>query len=245
MNGTATMYGGIIAAQGATAFVTYTAAKVTFDPTTELNVAGVRSTGRTLYVSGASSGLTVEKTSEIAQEIKINGGTFTGGTFSFTAEDQAYSVQGSGSSRNGIWYGNGGATLEITDGTFQGENVSGLYFQVVPSGSNVQLSGGTYYGPKNDVSIDTGVWGALTGISNKTKHNAIDGNEEISYVNIVEGTHAVNGSIEYNNKPQHNALEYPSESRQLNDTHIKDHPTITGYSIVYSAGAYYNKITIS
>ena len=146
MNGTATMYGGIIAAQGATAFVTYNGAEVTFDPVSELNVQGVPSTDRTLYVSGASTGLTVESVSGADQNISINGGVFTGGTYSFTAEDQAYSVQGSGSSRNGIWYGNGGATLEITDGTFQGENVSGLYFQVVPSGSNVQLSGGTYSG---------------------------------------------------------------------------------------------------
>ena len=153
MNGTAKMYGGIIAAQGATAFVTYTNATVTFDPTTELTVDGVPLTGRTLYVSGASSGLTVEETSGKAQVITINGGTFTGGTYSFTAEGQEYPVQGSGSSRNGIWYGNGNATLKITGGTFQGENVSGLYFKVAPNASqdapnrsNVQLSGGTYRG---------------------------------------------------------------------------------------------------
>ena len=169
MNGTAKMYGGIIAAQGATAFVTYTNATVTFDPTTELTVDGVLLTGRTLYVSGASSGLTVEETSGKAQVITINGGTFTGGTYSFTAEGQEYLVQGRGSSRNGIWYGNGNATLKITGGTFQGENVSGLYFKVAPNasqdapnGSNVQLSGGTYYGSngainaENPGSISTG-----------------------------------------------------------------------------------------
>ena len=169
MNGTAKMYGGIIAAQGATAFVTYTNATVTFDPTTELTVDGVPLTGRTLYVSGASSGLTVEETSGKAQVITINGGTFTGGTYSFTAEGQEYLVQGRGSSRNGIWYGNGNATLKITGGTFQGENVSGLYFKVAPNasqdapnGSNVQLPGGTYYGSngainaENPGSISTG-----------------------------------------------------------------------------------------
>ena len=193
MNGTATMYGGIIAAQGATAFVTYNGAEVTFDPVSELNVQGVPLTDRTLYVSGASTGLTVESVSGADQNISINGGVFTGGTYSFTAEDQAYSVQGSGSSRNGIWYGNGGATLEITDGTFQGENVSGLYFQVVPSGSNVQLSGGTYYGKDNDVYWDGG-WNRVHG--NHTNVNAIYGSSDFSYSNILRGSTA-NGYTEF------------------------------------------------
>lgn len=170
MNGEATMYGGIIAAQGATAFVTYTNATVTFDPTTELTVDGVPSTGRTLYVSGASSGLTVEETSGTAQEITINGGTFTGGTYSFTAEGQEYYVQGSGSSRNGIWYGNGGANLKITDGTFQGDNRSGLWLNVrVYDNGNVHLTGGTYYGnPVRSGTIGRYYWnnGGISAQSN-------------------------------------------------------------------------------
>ena len=247
MNGTATMYGGIIAAQGATAFVTYTAAKVTFDPTTELNVAGVRSTGRTLYVSGASSGLTVEKTSEIAQEIKINGGTFTGGTYSFTAEDQAYSVQGSGSSRNGIWYGNGGATLEITDGTFQGENVSGLYFQVAPDGNNVQLSGGTYYGKDNDVRL-THSWG-VPQPSNNSTYNAIDGNENIAYSQLLVSGHSANGDTEYNGSVNDGSDsadgDYTTQTGGLGQVKDKGSVQVERYGIWYSIYLVYSKITIS
>ena len=56
----------------------------------------------------------------------------------------------------GIWYGSSTDKLIISGGTFQGENVSGLYFETTPSGSNVQLSGGLYRG--ND--------GALNGSSN-------------------------------------------------------------------------------
>lgn len=167
MNGEATMYGGIIAAQGATAFVTYTNATVTFDPTTELTVDGVLPTGRTLYVSGASSGLTVEETSGTAQKITINGGTFTGGTYEFTdAENQAYSVQGSGSSRNGIWYGNGGASLSIAGGTIVGSGLNSnntseayaraLYLdsRVYLQAGKIQISGGTFNGGRDAIYVD-------------------------------------------------------------------------------------------
>ena len=143
MNGTATMYGGIIAAQGATAFVTYNGAEVIFDPNAELNVQGVPLTDRTLYVSGASTGLTVESVSVADQNISINGGVFTGGTYQIPI-DGISQVNGSGADRNGIWYSNGNAKLTISGGTFQGETTSGLYFDVVPSGSNVTLSGGRF-----------------------------------------------------------------------------------------------------
>ena len=175
MNGEATMYGGIIAAQGATAFVTYTNATVTFDPTTELTVDGVLPTGRTLYVSGASSGLTVEETSGTAQKITINGGTFTGGTYEFTdAENQAYSVQGSGSSRNGIWYGNGGASLSIAGGTIVGSGLNSnntseayaraLYLdsRVYLQAGKIQISGGTFNGGRDAIYVDaTGEKGSV------------------------------------------------------------------------------------
>ena len=249
MNGTAKMYGGIIAAQGATAFVTYTNATVTFDPTTELTVDGVPLTGRTLYVSGASSGLTVEETSGKAQVITINGGTFTGGTYSFTAEGQEYPVQGSGSSRNGIWYGNGNATLKITGGTFQGENVSGLYFKVAPNASqdapnrsNVQLSGGTYYGPKNDVSISYFL-GLIASISNSINHNAIDGSANISYENLIMDSHVVTGMIEYSNQPS--GPDYPTSPSVITGNGIQDHPTATANLGATRGSVYYSMITIS
>ena len=61
---------------------------------------------------------------------------------------------GSYSSTNGygLWYGAGIDKVAIKDGTFTGQNSSGLYFYVQPNDSNVQLSGGKYRG-------DGSAWG--------------------------------------------------------------------------------------
>ena len=57
-------------------------------------------------------------------------------------------TSGTYSSTNGygLWYGAGVDKVAIKDGTFTGQNSSGLYFYVQPNDSNVQLSGGTYNG---------------------------------------------------------------------------------------------------
>lgn len=164
MNGTATMKGGIIAANGATGLAVWTGATV--------NISGDP------IIAGASTGLAVETNTVNAPTITIEGGTFSGGKYSNTEE--GIEIEGSGSDRNGIWYGNGNAKLTISGGTFQGDNRSGLYFGVVPSGSNVQLSGGTYYGKDNDV-----YWNGRFDHGNKTGGNAIDGSQNISYNSIL------------------------------------------------------------
>ena len=108
-----------------------------------------------LIVRGASTGLAVETTStEGRQDITINSGTFVGGAYG--------DKTGSGNDRNGIWYGNP-ATMTINGGIFEGENKSGLFFQVnqwtndTSSGTNnVQIYGGTFIGTPGNHAEDWG-----------------------------------------------------------------------------------------
>ena len=255
MNGTATMYGGIIAAQGATAFVTYNGAEVTFDPVSELNVQDVPLTDRTLYVSGASTGLTVESVSGADQNISINGGVFTGGTYQIPI-DGISQVNGSGADRNGIWYGNGNAKLTISGGTFQGENVSGLYFQVAPDENNVQLSGGMYYGKDNSL-YGTEAWifaWVITGVDNYTTNNAIAGNANLDSV-LDAGYHAygdtefdpnssVSGldNVNYNCEDSTHGVAFGGIWHQLNNIDSKGEISLTR---VQSTKLVYSCIVIS
>lgn len=123
MQGTVTFNGGKIDASGATGFSAWEGANVTFN-----------STSVEISVRGTSTGLAIETNTTTVPEVTINGGRFSG--------DQ-----------DGIWYGNGNAALTITGGNFTGNNRSGLYFDVVPSGNNVQLSGGTYYGKPEEHGV--------------------------------------------------------------------------------------------
>ena len=68
--------------------------------------------------------------------VTINGGTYTANGF-------------------GVWYGCSQDKLVIQKGIFTGSNISGLYFKVAPNGSNVQLSGGTYYGSNGAINADS------------------------------------------------------------------------------------------
>ena len=96
--------------------------------------------------------------------VTINGGTYTANGF-------------------GVWYGCSQDNLDIQDGIFTGSNISGLYFQVNP-GNNVQLSGGTYYGPKNDVYARGYV--VYFDYENRTTTNAIQGNNmNLLYQNLL------------------------------------------------------------
>ena len=101
---------------------------------------GTESTG--LTVTAESTGLAVETTTanlgnSAKQKITINSGTFqsTGGD----------------SNKNGIWYGNAGATLTINGGEFKGSgsNGRGLLIANNPNGE-ITISGGTFVGGRDN-----------------------------------------------------------------------------------------------
>lgn len=136
-----TITGGSFQAKGPTAFATWNGATVEFDDTNSKNK---------IIVSGESTGLTVEQVSSGGRSQKI---TIKSATFESTNQRD--------SNKNGIWYGNGNATLTISGGIFKGTTGSGLRIDASPR-NNIQLSGGTYNGSngainaKNPGSISTG-----------------------------------------------------------------------------------------
>ena len=174
MEGTVNFYGGTIEARGATGFSAWEDADVNFTPSNNVAV----------RVSGASTGLAIETNTTVAPQVTISGGTFTGGGY--------YGITAGKGNNDGIWYGNGNATLKITGGTFQGDNRSGLYFETTPSGNNVQLSGGTYYGPSNKL-----YWNARYDYGNYVSTNAIYGVSGMSYGNILSGGAFAKGYTDY------------------------------------------------
>ena len=94
----------------------------------------------------------------------------------------------------GLWYGASVDAVAVSGGTFTGTNEAGLYFGVAPNGSNVQLSGGTFYGPKNDVRLSHS-WG-IPQPSNNANYNAIDG-QDIDYSRILLAGYFANGDTQY------------------------------------------------
>lgn len=177
----ATISGGTFVVGGATAFSVWQSANVEFS-----NV-------NTLTVQGASTGLAIEtKTEEGTQaQVTVNGGKFTGNT--------------SGNTQSGIWYGNRTSKLTVTGGTFTG-GTAGLYFGAEPgvtevepgvTEENVQLSGGTFYGPKNDVRLFHS-WG-IPQPSNNANYNAIDG-QDIDYSRILLAGYSANGDTQYDGR---------------------------------------------
>ena len=128
----ANIYGGNFAVDGQAGFSAYKYVTVNFEPGHSQD----GFTGSDVTVSGTQAGLTLERAyvetsgeAVVAADVTIEGGTFSG----------------SASNGDGVWYGEGAAKLKISGGTFNG-NRSGLYFEVAPGGTNVQLSGGTYTG---------------------------------------------------------------------------------------------------
>ena len=98
-----------------------------------------------LSVRAESTGMTVEYTRDNArQNITIYSGTF-----------ESY---GTASNKNGIWYGEGGATLNIEGGVFKGSgsNGRGLLIANNPDGK-ITISGGTFVGGTGGSAISAGV----------------------------------------------------------------------------------------
>lgn len=128
----ANIYGGNFAVDGQAGFSAYKYVTVNFEPGHSQD----GFTGSDVTVSGTQAGLTLERAyvetsgeAVVAADVTIKDGAFSG----------------SASNGDGVWYGEGAAKLKISCGTFNG-NRSGLYFEVAPNGTNVQLSGGIYTG---------------------------------------------------------------------------------------------------
>ena len=116
---------------------------------------GTESTG--LTVTAESTGLAVETTTanlgnSAKQKITINSGTFQS--------------TGTVDNKNGIWYGNAGATLTINGGVFKGSGSGGLGLKIDANpGTRIQISSGTFIGgaDNDDDNTQYGGGGAISG----------------------------------------------------------------------------------
>lgn len=96
-----------------------------------------------LFVNGTKAAIAVEKYRDVGSnsKITIHDGEYKGG---YSATDY----------NDGIWYGDSTSELHIYGGTISVSGKSGkgdragLYFDVTPTGTNVQISGGEFYGGK-------------------------------------------------------------------------------------------------
>ncbi len=223
MEGTVNFYGGTIEARGATGFSAWEDSDVNFTPSNNVAV----------RVSGASTGLAIETNTTVAPQVTISGGTFTGGGY--------YGITAGEGNNDGIWYGNGSATLEITGGTFQGDNRSGLYFGATPSGNNVRLSGGTYRGPINYLTVSRG-WGVINRITNSVSYHAIDGNVDLQYTSILTDGRKAMGTASWTIADgDANGLDFSNVSRTLSS--FNDFGEVDG-GVAIAEDLYYNTITI-
>lgn len=132
--GTANIYGGTFVVSngntgGQAGFSVYEFGKVLVDPG---KGGEQQNLGGEVKMTGLAAGVAIEGNTSNTASVEIKGGTFSN-TRDFGNSD-------------GIWYGNGKAVLTISGGTFSGAARSGLYFEVAPNESNVQLSGGMFTG---------------------------------------------------------------------------------------------------
>lgn len=190
----ATISGGTFEVGGATAFSVWQSANVEFNGGT---------------FKGASTGLAIEThtASRTQTQITVKGGTFTANT--------------SGNLQSGIWYGNSTSSLTITAGTFTG-GTAGLYFGAVPNENNVQLSGGTYYGPDNSV-----YWEDRFDYGNYITTNAIAGESNLSYRTIASGCSVVGYTELGDNFSVDGARVDEDYTRSANLSNLHDKGTVT------------------
>ena len=230
---TVAVHGGTFNANNADAISVFRFIDITFDGEVssevsgETDVASLSVQDDLLYTGESNRSSTIE----------IQSGTFSGTAY-------------------GIWYGSSTDELKISDGTFQGENVSGLYFQVAPKESNVQLSGGTYYGKDNSL-YGTEAWifaWVITGVGNYTTNNAIAGNANLDSV-LDAGYHAygdtefdpnssVSGldNVNYNCEDSTHGVAFGGIWHQLNNIDSKGEISLTQ---VQSTELVYSCIVIS
>ena len=130
----ANIYGGSFDVTGQAGFSVYQYANVIFGNKGDSN--------DIITAIGLAAGLVIETTPRgDAPTVTINAGTF---------ESTQTDKEKDGS---GVWYGNGGAKLTITGGTFKGSSRSGLRMDAATSSSHtVVITGGTFNG------TDAGLW---------------------------------------------------------------------------------------
>lgn len=146
MDGSATITAGIFTGAGASGFSVWRNATLVFGDekkTEEQNNAD-------LIVAAASTGIAVETnipSGYNAANVTIHGGTFSGGTYSNT--EQSVYITGDGGNRNGIWYGTSQAHVTVTGGYIYGEH-NGFDYSAGAGATTVanvvQISGGTFEG---------------------------------------------------------------------------------------------------
>ena len=232
--GTANIYGGTFVVSngntgGQAGFSVYEFGKVLVDP-------GKGGEGQNLggevKMTGLAAGVAIEGNTSNAASVEIKGGTFSN-TRNFGNSD-------------GIWYGNANATLTISGGTFTGAVRSGLYFEVAPNGSNVQLSGGTFYGPKNDVRLSHS-WSGIPQPDNNANYNAIDG-QDIDYSRILLAGYSANGDTQYDgsvNNGAETAEGTYTRTKILTRLKEKGEVEVEEYGIWYTTHLVFSKITVS
>lgn len=239
---TANIYGGNFAVDGQAGFSAYKYVTVNFEPGHSQD----GFTGSDVTVSGTQAGLTLERAyvetsgeAVVAADVTIEGGAFSG----------------SASNGDGVWYGEGAAKLKISGGTFGGKR-SGLYFEVAPGGTNVQLSGGTYTGPVNHIEGYTD-WGSSCVRNIGCSKNAIDGEVKFNYDRLLSGNSVVatlgfNGEDIKPSSYNDRGITYSDDTLTISgqnagETSIGDRGTATIKRLwgSHSCGYYYNHIVIS
>ena len=230
--GTANIYGGTFVvsednAGGQAGFSVYEYGNVLVDPG---KGGEQQNLGGNVVMTGLAVGMAIESNTSNTASVVIKGGSFS-------------STRDHGNS-DGVWYSNASATLTISGGTFTGAVRSGLYFEVAPNENNVQLSGGTYVGPKNSV-----YWNGRYDHGNRTANNAIYGASNLQYSTILVNGCSATGYTEVGDNFSVSGADVEAgytQSSTLTRIHEKGEVVLHtgGGWINYEVPLVYSKITI-
>ena len=230
--GTANIYGGTFVvsegnAGGQAGFSVYEYGSVLVDPG---KGGEQQNLGGNVVMTGLAVGMAIESNTSNTASVVIKGGSFS-------------STRDHGNS-DGVWYSNASATLTISGGTFTGAVRSGLYFEVAPNENNVQLSGGTYVGPKNSV-----YWNGRYDHGNRTANNAIYGASNLQYSTILVNGCSATGYTEVGDNFSVSGADVEAgytQSSTLTRIHDKGEVVLhTGAGLInYEVPLVYSKITI-
>lgn len=230
--GTANIYGGTFVvsednAGGQAGFSVYEYGNVLVDPG---KGGEQQNLGGNVVMTGLAVGMAIESNTSNTASVVIKGGSFS-------------STRDHGNS-DGVWYSNASATLTISGGTFTGAVRSGLYFEVAPNENNVQLSGGTYVGPKNSV-----YWNGRYDHGNRTANNAIYGASNLQYSTILVNGCSATGYTEVGDNFSVSGADVEAgytQSSTLTRIHDKGEVVLHtgGGWINYEVPLVYSKITI-
>lgn len=148
MEGNATITAGVFTGNGASGFSVWRNATLVF------GTENVAMDDDDLIVAAASTGIAVETnipSGYNAANVTIHGGTFSGGTYSNTAQN--VTITGGGDNRNGIWYGTSWSKITIDGGQIIGDH-NGFDFagggNANAAEGTIRISGGTITGEGNN-----------------------------------------------------------------------------------------------